>query len=152
MRARTGEFSDQQRSQSGKGAGTRAVVGDRFRQSAGGPAPGGGQRKCDRGRPADFLSAEGSEFAWVSRSSNVLDEVDRENRKLLDKRHADDQWAATATILIAVISSLLAVALGMIIAYRTATGITEPLNRLIHVADRSDRPGSRTQHRRARPR
>jgi len=79
--------------------------------------------------------------AWVSRSSNVLDDVDNENRKLLDVRHADDQWAANATILFAIISSLLALAVGMFIAYRTATGITEPLTRLIHVADQIGKSG-----------
>ncbi len=79
--------------------------------------------------------------SWVTRSSNVLDDVDRENRQLLEKRHSEDQWAATATILIAVFSSLAALALGVIIAYRTATGITDPLNRLIHVAEQIGQSG-----------
>ncbi len=79
--------------------------------------------------------------SWVTRSSNVLDDVDRENRELLEKRHSEDQWAATATILIAVCSSLAALALGTIVAYRTATGITEPLNRLIHVAEQIGQTG-----------
>ncbi len=78
---------------------------------------------------------------WVTRSSNVLDEVDRENRELLEKRHSEDQLAATATIVIAVLSSLAALALGTIIAYRTATGITDPLNRLIHVAGQIGQTG-----------
>src|SRR6195256_5817507 len=73
--------------------------------------------------------------SWVSRSSEVLDDVDRENRKLLDERRHSDELAATATILAAVLSSLIALGLGVIIAYRTATGITGPLGRLIHVAD-----------------
>jgi methyl-accepting chemotaxis protein len=79
--------------------------------------------------------------SFVARSSDVLDEADRENRQLLEKRHSDDQLAATATILIAVFSSLLALGLGTIIAYRTATGITEPLNRLIHVAEQIGQTG-----------
>ena len=79
--------------------------------------------------------------SWVTRSSNVLDDVDRENRQLLEKRHSEDQWAATATIVIAVFSSLAALALGGIIAYRTATGITDPLNRLIHVAEQIGQTG-----------
>ncbi len=78
---------------------------------------------------------------WVTRSSNVLEEVDRENRELLERRHSEDQLAATATILIAVISSMAALALGVIIAYRTARGITEPLNRLIHVAEQIGQTG-----------
>ena len=89
--------------------------------------------------------------SWVSRSSDVLDDVDQENRKLLDERRHSDESAATWTILAAVFSSLLALALGVVIAYRTATGITEPLT----PADsrgRPDRPVRRsgTQHRRSR--
>jgi len=79
--------------------------------------------------------------AWVTRSSDVLEDVDRENRKLLDQRHSDDQLAATATITIAVLSSLFAIGLGVVIAYRTATGITEPLTRLIHVAEQIGQSG-----------
>ena len=79
--------------------------------------------------------------SWVARSSNVLDEVDHENRQLLEKRHSDDQLAATATIVIAVFSSLFALGLGAIIAYRTAAGITDPLNRLIHVAEQIGQSG-----------
>jgi len=54
--------------------------------------------------------------SWVSRSSEVLDDVDRENRKLLDERRHSDELAATATILAAVLSSLAALGLGMIVA------------------------------------
>ena len=79
--------------------------------------------------------------SWVSRSSDVLDEVDRENRQIMEKRQADDQLAATATILISVFSSLISVVLGVIIAYRTAIGITDPLNRLIHVAEQIGQSG-----------
>src|SRR6266852_4134271 len=79
--------------------------------------------------------------SWVSRSSEVLDDVDRENRKLLDQRRHSDESAATWTILMAVLSTLVALVLGIIIAYRTATGITEPLNRLIHVAEQIGQSG-----------
>jgi len=79
--------------------------------------------------------------SWVTHSSDVLDEVDRENRQLLDKRHSDDQWATTATIIIAVVSSLFAFAVGLVIAYRAAAGITEPLNRLIQVAEKIGQGG-----------
>ena len=64
--------------------------------------------------------------SWVSRSSDVLDDVDRENRKLLEERRHSDDWAATFTIVMAVLSSLAALALGAVIAYRTAAGITGP--------------------------
>jgi methyl-accepting chemotaxis protein len=79
--------------------------------------------------------------SWVSRSSDVLDDVDRENRKLLEERRHSDDWAATFTIVMAVLSSLAALALGAVIAYRTAAGITGPLERLIHVADQIGQTG-----------
>jgi len=79
--------------------------------------------------------------SWVARSSEVLDDVDRENRLLLETRRHSDELAATSTILAAVLSCLFAVGLGIVIAYRTATGITGPLNRLIHVADQIGQTG-----------
>jgi methyl-accepting chemotaxis protein len=79
--------------------------------------------------------------SWVSRSSDVLDDVDRENRKLLDERRHTDDTASNLTILFAVLSSLLALGLGTIIAFRTANDITGPLTRLIHVADQIGQTG-----------
>jgi methyl-accepting chemotaxis protein len=79
--------------------------------------------------------------AWISRSTDILDDVDRENHKLLDERRNNDESAATWTVLAAVVSSLFAIGLGIIIALRTAGGITEPLNRLIHVADQIGQSG-----------
>ncbi len=79
--------------------------------------------------------------SWVARSSDVLDDIDRENRQQLDKRRSNDESAATWTILMAVLSSLVALGLGVVIAYRTATGITGPLSRLIHVADQIGQSG-----------
>ncbi len=69
------------------------------------------------------------------------DEVDHENHKIVDERRHSDDLAATGTILAAIISSLFALALGAIIAYRTATGITGSLARLIHVADQIGQSG-----------
>jgi methyl-accepting chemotaxis protein len=79
--------------------------------------------------------------SWVTRSSDVLDDVDRENRQLLDLRRHSDESAATWTILAAVFSSMIALALGIVIAYRTAAGITGPLTRLIHVAEQIGQSG-----------
>ncbi|HEX9112052.1 MAG TPA: methyl-accepting chemotaxis protein, partial [Terriglobales bacterium] len=45
-----------------------------------------------------------------------------------------DEWAATFTVVITVLSSLLALGLGVVIAYRTAQAISEPLNNLMQVA------------------
>jgi methyl-accepting chemotaxis protein len=79
--------------------------------------------------------------AWISRSTDILDEVDRENHKLLDERRSNDENAAAWTVLAAVVSSLFAIGLGVIIALRTASGITAPLTELIHVADQIGRSG-----------
>jgi methyl-accepting chemotaxis protein len=79
--------------------------------------------------------------SWVSRSSEVLEEVDLENRKLLDERRHSDELAATFTVLAAVLGSLAALGLGIVIAYRTATGITGPLERLMDVAGQIGQSG-----------
>src|ERR1700719_4107877 len=79
--------------------------------------------------------------SWVAHSSDVLDDVDRENRQLLEQRRHSDESAATWTILASVLSSLIALCLGIVIAYRTATGITKPLARLIHVAEQIGQSG-----------
>src|SRR5260370_20581799 len=79
--------------------------------------------------------------SWVSRSSEVLDDVDRENQKLLDERRRSDEQAATYSILFSVFSSLIALAVGVVIAYPTATGIPGRLSRLIHVPDNIGRSG-----------
>jgi methyl-accepting chemotaxis protein len=73
--------------------------------------------------------------SWVSRSSDVLDQVDQMNLKLLEERRGSDEVAATFTVAVTLIISLFALAVGMVIAYRTSRAITEPLNRLIHVAE-----------------
>ena len=73
--------------------------------------------------------------SWVSRSSNVLDQVDQLNLKLLEERRRSDEVAATFTVAVTLIISLLALGVGMVIAYRTSRAITEPLTRLIHVAE-----------------
>jgi len=72
--------------------------------------------------------------SWVARSSEALDEVDQTNRTLLEQGRRSDEWAATFTVVITVLSSLLALGLGVVIAYRTAQAISEPLNNLMQVA------------------
>src|SRR6202453_1478007 len=79
--------------------------------------------------------------SWVAHSSDILDDVEQENRQLLGLRRRSDAAAATWTILMSVFSTLVALGLGIIIAYRTASGITGPLTRLIHVADQIGQSG-----------
>jgi methyl-accepting chemotaxis protein len=59
----------------------------------------------------------------------------------LEQRRRSDDAAANWTILASVFSSLIALGLGIAIAYRTATGITKPLGRLIHVAEQIGQSG-----------
>jgi methyl-accepting chemotaxis protein len=71
--------------------------------------------------------------SWVKNSSEYLELADQENHKVLDERRRSDGTAATATIVVALLSTLLALALGGAIAYSTAHSITEPLANLIKV-------------------
>ena len=72
--------------------------------------------------------------SWVKNSTDALEIADSENQKVVDERSKSDASAANWTIGVSLISTLLALCLGMIIAYRTAKSITEPLTNLMNVA------------------
>jgi methyl-accepting chemotaxis protein len=72
--------------------------------------------------------------AWVKNSTEALDVADAENRKLVEAGRKSDETASALTILFSVISTLLALILGGVIAYRTAKSITEPLTNLMKIA------------------
>ena len=72
--------------------------------------------------------------SWVKTATDYLEAADQENGKLLELRRKSDETAATATVVIALISTLLALALGLVIAYTSANSITEPLRKLMKVA------------------
>lgn len=72
--------------------------------------------------------------SWIKNSTGFLDKVDQANTQILDQRRKSDETASTWTIIIALISTLLALALGCIIAYTTAKAITGPLNNLMQIA------------------
>jgi len=65
--------------------------------------------------------------SWVKNSTDALDVADGESRK-------SDETAARATIIISLLSTLLALCLGIVIAFRTAKSITQPLTNLMNVA------------------
>src|SRR5262252_5229639 len=65
--------------------------------------------------------------SWVKNSTDSLDIADGESRN-------SDEAAAKWTILLSFVSTLLALSLGSVIAYRTAKSITEPLTNLMNVA------------------
>src|ERR1017187_7731091 len=72
--------------------------------------------------------------SWVKNSTDSLDVADGDNQKLLEERRTSDDKAATWTITISALSTLLALSLGIVIAYGTAKGITRPLTNLMNVA------------------
>jgi len=72
--------------------------------------------------------------SWVKNSTDALDVADIENRKLVEARRKSDETASTLTILAAIGSTLGALILGVVVAYRTAKSITEPLTNLMKVA------------------
>jgi methyl-accepting chemotaxis protein len=73
--------------------------------------------------------------SWVKKSTDALDVADRENRKVVEERRKSDETAAAATSAVAITGTLLALLLGVAIAYRTAKTITEPLAELMAVAE-----------------
>jgi methyl-accepting chemotaxis protein len=72
--------------------------------------------------------------SWVKNSTDSLDVAKSENDKLVDERHNSDDTAAKATIIVSLLSTLIALSVGLVIAYRTAKSITQPLNDLMNVA------------------
>jgi len=72
--------------------------------------------------------------SWVKNSTDALEGADSENRKLVEARRKSDDLASTATIIVSLLSTFLALGLGVAIAFRTAKGITEPLTNLMKIA------------------
>jgi methyl-accepting chemotaxis protein len=72
--------------------------------------------------------------SWVKNSTDYLEVADTESKKVLDERRKSDENAGTWTIMVALLSTLGALGLGAVIAYRSAKSITEPLNKLMNVA------------------
>ena len=79
--------------------------------------------------------------SWVKSATEYLDEADQENKKVLEERRRSDETAATATIVVALLSTLLALGLGIVIAYTTAKSITGALGSLINVAEQIGNAG-----------
>jgi len=82
--------------------------------------------------------------SWVKNSTDALEGADAENRKLVEARRKSDETAATGTIIVSLLSTLVALGLGSVIAYRTAKGITEPLTNLMKIARQIGNSGDLT--------
>jgi methyl-accepting chemotaxis protein len=79
--------------------------------------------------------------SWVKNSTEALDVADRESKKNLEERRKSDESATTATIIVALISTLIALGLGVFIAFTTSRSITEPLLNLMNVAQQIGNTG-----------
>jgi len=79
--------------------------------------------------------------SWVKNATDYLDVADQENAKVLEQRRKSDETSSTATVVIALISTLLALALGIVIAFTTARSITAPLENLMKVAQQIGNAG-----------
>jgi len=79
--------------------------------------------------------------SWVKNATDSLDVADQENGKILDERRKSDETAANLTIVIALISTIVALGLGVAIAFTSARSITEPLNNLMRIAQQIGNAG-----------
>jgi methyl-accepting chemotaxis protein len=70
----------------------------------------------------------------LKRSNEVINEVQSENRRQLDERRHNDESASMWTTIAGILGSLIAMVMGVFIAFRSAHAITTPLEHLITVA------------------
>ena len=79
--------------------------------------------------------------SWMKSANQYLTQADQENKKVLDERRTSDERAGTTTMTVAFLSTLIALALGVGIAFTTAKQITDPLNDLMRVAQQIGESG-----------
>jgi len=79
-----------------------------------------------------YLQKDASQ--WVKNSTDALEGAESEILKLVEERRQSDESAANWTILVSAIFTLVALIVGVVVAYRTANSITLPLNNLMSVA------------------
>jgi methyl-accepting chemotaxis protein len=72
--------------------------------------------------------------SWVKNSTEALDVADGENRKLVDARRKSDDAASAITVIFSILSTLVALVVGIWVAITTAKSITQPLNKLMEVS------------------
>jgi len=72
--------------------------------------------------------------SYVKNTTEYLDNVQKENAKLVEERRDSDDSASSWTIGIALIFTVVAVVLGGVISFSTSRSITAPLNDLMNVA------------------
>jgi methyl-accepting chemotaxis protein len=79
--------------------------------------------------------------SYMKATDEYLDQADQENQKFLEERRQSDETAGQATITVALLSTLIALALGVAIAFTTEKSITEPLSNLMLVAQQIGETG-----------
>jgi methyl-accepting chemotaxis protein len=79
--------------------------------------------------------------SWVKQSTEYLQSADLENKKLLEERRKSDETATTTTVGIALVSTLLALGVGVVITISTAKSISAPLHELMKVARQIGKAG-----------
>ena len=72
--------------------------------------------------------------SYMKSTNEFLDQADQENLKVLEERRESDETAGRATITVAFLSTMMALVLGVAIAFTTAKSISEPLSDLMSVA------------------
>src|ERR1039458_830431 len=72
--------------------------------------------------------------SWVRNSTDALDVADAENRKLVEGRRSSDTAASALTVLFSIVSTLIALIVGIWVAITTAKSITGPLTNLMEVS------------------
>lgn len=72
--------------------------------------------------------------SWLKTSNDSLNTADGETHHVLEDRKRSDDTAGSLTVWIAFITTLVAVVVGLLVAYWTAASITDPLGELIGVA------------------
>jgi methyl-accepting chemotaxis protein len=72
--------------------------------------------------------------SWLSKSTSVLDQADTDISKALQDSQAAASRASTLSGFVIVVGTIVAIAIGILGAYRTSQSITDPLQHLITVA------------------
>ena len=83
--------------------------------------------------------------SWVNKSATALDDANKAVHKSLDDTNASAQSATGWSTGITTAGTLLAILMGMLIAFKTAQTIKEPLYHLIEVAQRIGETGDLEQ-------
>jgi methyl-accepting chemotaxis protein len=83
--------------------------------------------------------------AWINKSTAILDQADQSVRKAQEDSNASSASATLVSAIITTVGTLLAVALGGLIAFYTAKSIKDPLDHLIEVAHRIGENGDLDQ-------